>query len=123
MRIVKSKRYRCIRGNDAEDFEAAVNAVLEEHPYAEVKIDTLIPFMAHAWINCNREVPETKAEEHELAGDVHYCIECPFLERPQNSKKQQKRFPCRYATYGITMTDCQCCDKYYETIERKGVNE
>jgi len=119
MRIIRSKRYKCIQGDTPEQFEEAVNAVLEEFPSAELTIDTLVPYLCHAWIRVERQIPETISEEHELAGDVHYCIECPYLDRPKNSRKNQKRFPCPYADYGITMTDSMCCDKFYEFMERQ----
>lgn len=119
MRYIRSKQYKCIKGDGPEDFETAVNAVLEKFPSAELIIDTLVPYLCHAWIRVERQIPETKAEEHELAGDAHYCIECPYLDRPTNSRKNQKRFPCKHADYGLTMTDSLCCDKYYEWAERE----
>lgn len=123
MKYVKSKRYRCIQGESAADFEAAINAVLTEHPNADMRIDTLIPFLCHAWYTAEVNVAETKAEEYELRGEGHYCIECPYLDRPLRSNKAQKTFPCQYANYGMTRTDSLCCDRFYEWMERSSENE
>lgn len=120
MQYKRSKGYRCIKADTPEEFEKAVNEVLIEHPSAEMKIDTLIPLMCHAWFNVDRYIAENKAEKYELKGEVHYCIECPYLDRPLRSNKSQKRFPCQYAEYGISMTDSRCCDKFYEWMERNG---
>lgn len=119
MKWKRSKQYRCIKGTDAEDFQDKVNAVLEEHPSAEMTIDGIVPYLCHAWIDCERLIPETKADEYELKGEKHYCIECPYLDRPQNSNKRQKRFPCEHAKHGIAFTDELACDKFYEWYERQ----
>lgn len=124
MKIIKSKMYRCIKGETPEEFEAAINAIVEKHPAAEFKIDGLVPYLCHVWIRVEKQIPETKAEEYEARGDVHYCLECPYIDRPNKSNPQQKRFPCMAKIdagedYPFTRTDSQCCDKYYEYEEQK----
>lgn len=119
MRYEKRKGYKCIQGTGAEDFEARVNAVLTDYPSADLKIDALVPFVCHAFFFVEKAVPECKAEEYEVKGEVHYCIECPHIDRPKTSNRNQKRFPCPFANYGMTMTDTRCCDKYYEFLEKQ----
>ena len=119
MKWKRSKRYQCIKADSAEEFEQAVNNVLDEYPDAEMTIDVLVPFLCHAWIKCERLIPETKADEYELKGEKHYCIECPYIDRPANSNRNQKKFPCEYADYGITRTNMPCCDKFYEWYEKQ----
>lgn len=119
MKYVKSKEYRCIHGDTPEEFQDEVNKVLAKYPTAEMKIDTLVPYLCHAWIRVEKLIPETKADEYELNCDVHYCIECPFLDRPAKSNKNQKRFPCEHAEWGITATDSVCCDKFYDWYEKR----
>ena len=123
MKQVTSKRYRCIHASAPEEFEIRINAVLQEHPMAKCEIDQLLPYTCHAWFNVTVNIPESLADEYELKGDVHYCIECPFLDRPRNSNKNQKRFPCQYADYGMSLTDARCCDRYYEWKEREAADE
>lgn len=119
MKCIKTKRYRCVKGDGPEDFEAKVNAVLENNQLIEAKIDGIVPYVCHIWVSAEKQLPETVAEEHELAGEYHYCIECRHLDRPTNSKKCQKIFPCRYAEYGVTKTDCTVCSRFYEDGQRE----
>lgn len=117
MKWMRSKQYRCIHESTPEEFERHINEVLIKYPSAKMEIDGQIPLLCHAWIDAEVNIPECKADEYELARDVHYCIECPYLDRPQNSNKRQKRFPCQFANYGITTTDSRACDKFYNWYE------
>lgn len=119
MKWVRSKGYRCITAPTPEEFERKVNETLREHPTADMQIDTQIPLLCHAWFETEVLKAECKADEYELKGDKHYCIECPYLDRPHNSNKRQKRFPCQYADYGLTFTDALACDRFYEWMEKQ----
>ena len=123
MRQVTSKRYRCIHASCPEEFEILINEILMEHPKADCNIDHLLPYTCHVWYSVTVNVPETLADKYELRGDMHYCIECPHIDRPRNSNKNQKTFPCQYANYGMTRTDSPCCDRYYEILEKEADDE
>lgn len=116
MKYVRGKRYRCVKGDGPEDLEEKVNEILEKQSVIETKIDTLVPYLCHIWISCERSIPETLAEEYEVRGEVHCCGECPHLqiEGPRN----RKVFPCSYAAHGISKTNSNCCSRFYaEVIE------
>ena len=119
MKWRRSKGYRCVKASTPEEFEEKINAVLRQYPGAKMDIDIHIPLLCHVWYDTDVLTPECKADEYELKGDIHYCIECPYLDRPRNSNKNQKKFPCQYANWGISATDSRCCDKFYDWYEQQ----
>lgn len=113
---------------DEAKFTKLVNEFLEEHDKAEVSF----PEKETAYIVYD-EYDDTKRMEYierrygkpsetpvtdEFAkeGIRYLCKECPYLEVGQD--KRRKVWPCKYATYGMSRTESNCCEMFYKKLKQ-----
>lgn len=115
MKVKIRRAFSCIQEENGPRFQEEMNKILGEHLNVKITYPPAPPFTAYLEYQIEEHVPETIAEEYEVAGAMHRCKECPHLERTSDARR--KRFPCQYATYGISSIDMPCCDRFYEELE------
>lgn len=62
----------------------------------------------------DRRIMECLQDEYEARGEIYYCGQCPYMDRVNDMRR--KRHPCKYADYGSTRQDSQCCSKFYQDL-------
>ena len=107
-----------IQSHDFHEFLELIDKVTKKHN--DVKVDYWSkepPFRAVLeWTEYDK-VPETVADEFELAGEIYHCIDCPHLDM-SNYWKSKKKYPCKYAKYGATFTTSCACEVFYKELMR-----
>ena len=102
-----------IKTDTAEAFNEQIAVVLQEHPNAKVHF---ISNFLGAYVEYEDvvEVPESLAEQYELAGDRRERKECPYFVRTQD-----KRFKWHFCVQKQKkVTECQgACETYYQLLE------
>lgn len=117
MKEKKRQRFRCVLAHSPEEYEDVIQEILDTYPYAKIKHHDTTPLLAYIeWTEVTK-IPETLADEYELAGEIHYCGDCPHLET-EGGTWNQKKFPCKYAKYGATYTTMPACDVFYRELAR-----
>ena len=110
------KQVKIITGNGAFDFESKLNAVLSDLNNRGIKYELQLNpstgFLAYVVFEDNRQIPETIAEEFELGGEKHTCIECPYFVRPTDGRRKYTK--CVYGK--LRGRDSACCDEFYEQL-------
>lgn len=111
------KRTRIIAAQSAEEFEKRLNQELERLDSSrtkyELQFNHTIGFCAYIVIEKNIQIPETIAEEFQVAGEEHVCLECPYWVHPTKGNVKYTR--CSI-TPGIHGAKSPCCDKFYEML-------
>lgn len=86
-----------LQGKVTEIKEEVLNGELIAHfYYREEQID---------------ESTMTVKDEFHLAGERYVCEQCPYME--QTDDKRVKRCKCKFAHYGMTRKDSECCELFY----------
>ena len=117
MKEKKRQRFRCVQAHSAEEYEILIQAILDENSGAKITHHATTPLLAYVEWTDYEKIPETLADEYELAGEQHCCGECPHIER-EGGTWNQKKFPCKYAKYGATYTTMPACDVFYSALAR-----
>ena len=111
------KRTKIIAAQSAEEFEKRLNQELERLDSSrtkyELQFNHTMGFCAYIVIEKNIQIPETIAEEFEVAGETHVCLECPYWVHPTKGNVKYTR--CSI-TPGIHGAQSPCCDKFYEML-------
>lgn len=111
------KRTKIIAATTPEEFEAKLNAELQKLDLGrrkyELQFNHSLGYCAYIVIDQMTQIPETIAEEFELAGEHHTCLDCPFWVHPTKGNVKYTR--CTI-TPGIHSAKSACCDKFYEML-------
>ena len=117
MLIQKSELVKTISANNAEDFDTKLNSKLQELGRKGIQytleLAPQLGFTAFIRYKETFHVPETIADEFELGGETHRCIECPFYVRPTDGRVKYTR--CS-VTPGLHSRDSYCCDAFYQKL-------
>lgn len=63
--------------------------------------------------------PKTIRDEFHAEGHTFLCRQCPHIDPP--SDKRIKYIDCKYAEYGHTRLDSECCEMLYKQIKQGAV--
>lgn len=111
------KRTKIIAAGSAEEFERRLNAELSAldstHQRYELQFNHSLGFCAYIIIDSLVRIPETIAEEFEIAGETHVCYNCPYWTHPTKGNVKYTR--CTI-TPGLHGAHSPCCDKFYEML-------
>lgn len=123
----KSRKIKTIEADNAFDFDSRVNGFTDQldlqgtdytvELHVTPKLLAIITYTKTVW------VAEGIAEEYELMGETHYCIECPLYVRPTDGRvrhtKCKKALDEKGNPNGPWCTkDKKCCDRYYEMMKK-----
>ena len=108
---------KTVSAKSAESFDAELKKVTTELKRKGVQytieVAPQLGFTAFVHYQESYRLPETIAEEFELGGETHRCIECPFYVRPTDGRVKFTR--CT-VTPGLHRKDSWCCDAFYEKL-------
>ena len=79
----------------------------------ELQFNHQLGLCAYLVIDKTIQVPETIAEEFEIAGETHTCLDCPFWRHPKDGRVKYTR--CEI-TPGIHGASSPACDAFYEKL-------
>ena len=106
-----------ITGVSADDFQTKVNSELKRLKRLGAKykmeMSPQTGFIAYFVYETKQAVPETIADEFELDGEKHHCIECPYFIRPTDGRIKYTK--CSL-TEKRTTSSRGCCDAFYEKL-------
>lgn len=111
------EKVKTVSASCAEDFDRMLNKALTEFGTKgvryELKLAPELGFTAFIVYKESFRIPETIADEFELGGETHRCVECPFYVRPTDGRVKLTR--CS-VTPGLHRKDSYCCDAFYEKL-------
>ena len=117
MKFSYGKSVKVISAQSAEEFESKLNEVLNalnrESITYELKLDPQCGFVAFIIADVRKNIYETVKEAFEEGGEIHYCIECPFFERPTNGNRKYTK--CKYDGR-MCKGDKSCCEYFYQQL-------
>lgn len=114
MKTSTYKQIKVITANSGQDFEQQFNDTMKEHAKESPEVVFQKPFIAYITWTASRDVPENVTDEFHLKGIRYKCSECPYLE--VGNDKRRKTWPCRYAEYGESCFDTECCELFYKRL-------
>ena len=108
---------KTVSANNAEDFDEKLNKTLREFGKKgiryELRLAPELGFTAFIVYKETFTTPESIADEFQLGGEVHHCIECPYFVLPTDGRMKHSR--CSL-TQGVHRVDSVCCDAFYEKL-------
>ena len=114
-----TQKYKVISSTDAFEFESRLNGFLQgldaQGIQYEVQTNPTAGLLAFVIYKERVNIPEDTKEEYEMAGERHYCIECPFYDRPTDGRIKYTR--CKLSNK-LTRRDSSCCDDFYKKMEK-----
>ena len=117
MQYTNGKRVRIIAAAGAEEFQEKLNKELEALDKSKAKYELTfnreVGYCAYLVIEKVNLIPETVADEFELAGESHNCLECPFWQHPTKGNVKYTR--CEI-TPGLHGAKSPACDRFYELL-------
>lgn len=117
----QSTKVKTIKSDDAFDFDSRLNSFIKQLdakgiPY-EVQVNPTAGLLAFVTYKETIRVAEDIAEEYELAGEKHFCEECPFYVRPTDGRVKNTR--C--ANGKLRSKGSPCCDTFYELLDKGAI--
>ena len=113
MKEIIKKKVRTVQAKNPAEFDRLFNETSDSMPStAELVWDGNM--CVHFLYDETVQIPQTVREEFEVAGDIHFCKECHYLE--DDGDKRKKRFRCKYAEHLLTCKDSPACDVYYREL-------
>lgn len=119
MQIMKRKQCRVIREKDTKSFEEQYTTVLNSlQGNVDVKVQYSDGEFVAIFMYEQTYLPEerTIADEFHDEGIRYVCSQCPHLEI--DGDKRKKRHPCKYAEYGSSRIDSECCEMFYKLLKQ-----
>lgn len=117
MQYQGGKRTKIIAATTAPEFEAKLNKELNvldsSRQRYELQFNHSLGFCAYIIIETQTAIPETIAEEFQLAGEQHVCLDCPYWVYPTKGNVKYTR--CSI-TPGIHSAKSPCCEAFYEML-------
>ena len=117
MQYQGGKRTKIIAATTAPEFEAKLNGELKKldatRQKYELQFNHSMGFCAYIIVETQTAIPETVAEEFELAGETHVCYNCPYWVHPTKGNVKYTR--CSI-TPGLHSANSPCCDTFYEML-------
>ena len=113
----KSELVKTISASNADEFDEKLNKTLREFGRKGIQYELrLAPELGFTAFVVYRQTflkPENIADEFELGGERHTCIECPFYVRPTDGRVKLTRCD---VTPGIHRATTPCCEAFYEKL-------
>ena len=111
------KLTKVVHASTAEEFERELNKVLTELSKAgarpEIQFNMGLGHCAYILYDRTYAIPETLEDEFLLAGEKHYCAECPSYHRPTDGRVKYTR--CLVAGC-LVKEDSPCCEQFYQAV-------
>lgn len=111
------KRTKIIAASTPDEFEQKLNNELQKLDLSrqkyELQFNHSMGYCAYIVIDQMTQIPETIAEEFELAGERHTCVECPYWVHPTKGNVKYTHCPI---TAGIHGAKSPCCEQFYEML-------
>ena len=110
------KQVKVIHEETAEEFEAKLNAALEEveDPKAEIEFNHAKGFCAYVTYTVGKHKVEGIRDKFCLEGVRYTCEECPYCEIPDD--RRVKWCYCDMQPTGRTRKDSEACEFFYRSI-------
>ena len=125
MKTVKQKKFLCITGKDAQDFQQRMNEALSQIEDPAISFPPSMELTAYITYEEHHAAPESLREEYEMAGVRARCADCPYFVYTNDMRRVW-----HYCAYHQKKqrADQQACESFFQqlkdgTIEfsRKGV--
>lgn len=117
MRYCSGEEIKTVSAKSADSFDAELKKVTKELKRKgiqyTIEVAPALGFTAFVHYQESYRLPETLADEFELGGEVHRCIECPFYVRPTDGRVKYTR--CEI-TPGLHNRNSCCCDAFYDKL-------
>ncbi len=117
----QTTRVKTIKSDDAFDFDSRLNGFIKTLDAKGISYDVqvnptagLLAFVTYKEVI---KVAEDIQEEYLLAGEWHYCEECPFYVRSTDRRVKNTR--C--ADGKLASKDRPCCDTFYELLDKGAI--
>ena len=124
MKYVKQFVQETVKEENVKEFDMAMNAIYERAALGGKPPEVHYfdgPFMcATVRYFLEATIPETLADEYELRGERHRCMECPFFSLPKD--RRIKLVKCQ-RTGRLVEAPTSACELYYNMLELEGTNE
>lgn len=115
----KSTKHKTITADNGFEFDAKLNAFTQSLDEQKIEYDVqtnpAAGFIAFVIYKQTIQIPESKKDEHEMAGDRFYCGSCPKLMRTTDGRF--KNFRCSLTGKLRHIENSSCCDEFYEWAE------
>ena len=112
-----SERIKTVSAENASDFDNELDKVLEDFQKQgisyKLELAPQLGFTAFIRYEKKYQIAETLADEFQLGGETHKCIECPYFIRPTDGRVKYTR--CEI-TPGIHSKNHDCCNAFYEKL-------
>lgn len=112
-----AEKIKTVSANTAEMFDEQLNKTIADFQKKGIKytleLAPSLGFTCFIRYEESYRVAETIADEFELGGESHKCIECPFYVRPTDGRVKYTR--CEI-TPGMHSAKSDCCEKFYEKL-------
>ena len=122
MRIETLEQYLIIRGETDEDLTYKLNRKIAELKGKNPKV-TFDGLTAYVKYYESEKIPESLADEYEIAGAEFTCSQCPaFVPRYRGDGRPDRRCKkggCPISEFKMTYDESPACDALFEMI-RKG---
>lgn len=114
----KVKKCKVIKESDPTSFEKQYTTKVEKIKGYDANIQYSDGYFIAVitWEETVIEEEETVAEEFHREGIRYVCEQCPYLE--MDGDKRKKRFPCKYAEFGGSRVDSECCEMFYKLLKQ-----
>ena len=110
------RKIAVVSGDTPQEFEEAYNSKVEElgDSITDEKTDvrTLRAIIHYKEV---RYYEETVRDEFHNEGLVYLCKQCPHI---QQKDKRIKYVDCKYAEFGHTHLDHECCELFYKELKQ-----
>lgn len=115
------KRVKTIKSDDAFDFDSRLNSFIKALDAKgityDVQVNPTAGLLAFVTYMETVRVAEDIREEYELAGERHFCVECPFYVASADRRVKNTR--C--ANGKLASKDRPCCDTFYELLDKGAI--
>lgn len=120
MRREEYQQIAAVEGHSAEEFENNFNdrmSELKEKTIIDTKVELANGFRATILYEEKYEPePRTVRDEYHDIGMIFLCKQCPHVDPPTDGRV--KHMNCKYAEYGHTRIDCECCEMFYKELKQ-----
>ena len=116
MKFKYGQRIKVIESQSAAEFESEVNSALDRFDRSATSYELMLPsdkFRAFIVAQTPHKVYETIKEEFEEGGEIHYCVECPFFDKPTNGNRKYTK--CKYDGR-VCRAKKTACEYFYDEL-------
>lgn len=116
----KAENIKTISCESADGFDERLNSFIRDLQRKGIKyaleLAPQLGFTCFVRYTESFEIPENTADEFELGGETHKCIECPFFVREADGRSKRGRCSLNAPIYKVMRIDDSCCNEFYEKV-------